>query len=349
LEEIIMTSARLTGLAAAALLGSAGFAHAEGELHIFNWGDYTSPELIQKFEKEHNVKVTITEYDSNETALEKVRAGNHGFDIVVPSANYVPIWIEEGLLLETRPDQMANFKHVDPRWVNVDWDPGRHYSVPWQWGSAGIVVNKSIYHGDPNTSAIFMNPPAELVGKINVVPEMGDVMALAVMYVGGESCTEDQATLKEARDKLLAARPKWMSMDYDTFDKYDNGELGAGVLWSGGVFRHRLKNPDLVYGYPKEGFPLFMDSVAVLRDAKNVDNAKLFQNFIMAPENAALISAFARFANGIQGSGAYLPDDMKNAPEVNIPAEFAGKGVLNQACPPEVQEKYTAIWQELTE
>jgi spermidine/putrescine transport system substrate-binding protein len=115
-----MTSTRLIGLAAATLLGSAGFAHADGKLHIFNWGEYTSPELIEKFEKEHGVEVTITEADSNETALAKVRAGGHGFDIVVPSANYVPIWIEEGLLLETRPDQMSNFKHVDPRWVNVE-------------------------------------------------------------------------------------------------------------------------------------------------------------------------------------------------------------------------------------
>jgi spermidine/putrescine transport system substrate-binding protein len=345
----IMKSARLLGLAMATLLGSVSFAHADGELHIFNWGDYTSPELIEKFEKEHNVKVTLTDYDSNETALAKVKEGGHGFDIVVPSANYMPIWIKDGLLLETRPDQMSNFKHIDPRWVDVDWDPGRRYSVPWQWGSAGIIVNKSVYPGDPNTSAIFMDPPAELVGKINVVPEKGDVMALAVMYVGGKPCTDDEAILKEVRDKLLGARPKWMSMDFETSEKYEHGEVGAGVTWSGAAFRSRLKNPDLVYGYPKEGFPFFMDSVAVLKDAMNVENAKLFQNFIMAPENAALISAFARFANGIQGSDAYLPADMKNAPEVSIPAAFAGKGKFNLTCPPGAQEKYTAIWKELTE
>jgi spermidine/putrescine transport system substrate-binding protein len=344
-----MKSIRMISLAVAGLLGSTGFASAEGELHIFNWGNYTGPELIEKFEKEHDVKVTLTEYQSNEEALEKVRAGDHGFDIVLPSANYMPIWIGEGLLLETRPDQMENFQHVDPRWVDVDWDPGRHYSVPWQWGSAGMIVNKSVYAGDPNTSAIFMDPPAELTGKINVVPEMGDVMALAIMYVGGEPCTGDQATLKEVQDKLLAAKSKWMSMDYNTREKFVNGELAAGVTWSGGAFRTRLENEDIVYGYPKEGFPFFMDSVAVLKDAQNVENAKLFQNFIMAPENAALISAFARFANGIQGSDAYMPEDMKTAPEVNIPAEFAGKGEFIQLCAPEVQEMYTAIWSELTE
>lgn len=120
-------------LAGAAMIACAGAAHAEGELNIYNWGNYTSPDVVKKFEQKYNVKVTITDYDSNDTALAKVRAGGSGFDMVVPSGNYMPIFIKEGLLLETRPDQMENFKNVDPMWVNVDYDPGRHYSVPWQW------------------------------------------------------------------------------------------------------------------------------------------------------------------------------------------------------------------------
>ncbi|MCX7347439.1 MAG: extracellular solute-binding protein, partial [Alphaproteobacteria bacterium] len=141
---------------AASMLAVAGPAAAEGELNIFNWGDYTSPELIKKFEQTYNVKVTITDYDSNDTALAKVRAGGHGFDIVVPSNGVVPIWISEGLVLETRPDQMENFKHVDPKWVNVDFDPGRKYSVPWQWGTTGTYALKNVYSGDINTSAIWL-------------------------------------------------------------------------------------------------------------------------------------------------------------------------------------------------
>jgi len=110
-----MKCSLLGAVAGLALAVSAGSALADGELQIFNWGDYTNPDLIKKFEEKYNVKVTVTDYDSNDTALAKIRAGGHGFDIVVPSASFVPVWIKDGLLLESRPDQMENFKNMDPK------------------------------------------------------------------------------------------------------------------------------------------------------------------------------------------------------------------------------------------
>jgi spermidine/putrescine transport system substrate-binding protein len=334
-------------LTLAALLAGTTLASADGVLNLYNWGNYTSPKLIEKFEKAHDVKVTITDYDSNTTALTKIEAGGHGFDIVVPSANYIPIFAGKGLLMELDPAEFPNFGNIDPDWVDVPWDKGRKHSVPWQWGSTGVAVNTRAYSGNPNTSAIFLDPPAELVGKVNVVPEMSDVIGLATLYVGGEPCTEDLDTLRKVRDTLMAAKPKWLSMDYGTTEKLSNNEWMASVNWNGSTFRARKNNPDIVYGYPQEGYVMWMDSAAILKDAKNVENAKLFLNFIMEPENAALISEFAGYANGIAGSEAFMPEEMKTAPEIVTPKELRGAGVFLPTCGPEAKRLQTAIWTEL--
>ena len=332
--------------AAALLLGSTA-AFAEGELFLYNWGNYTSPEMVKKFEEKYGVKVTITDFDSNDTALAKVEAGASGFDLVVPSAGFVKIFHEKGLSQELDLSRLPNHKNIAPEWLNVDWDPGRTLSVPFQWGSTGVSVNTKVYGGDINTSAIFMDPPPELEGKINVIPEMGDVLALATMYVGGEVCSEDPEVMKKVRDALLAAKPKWLSMDYSTIEKMTNNDYAATVDWNGSAMRARLGNPDVAYGYPKEGYGLWMDNVVLLKDAKNVENAYLFMDFIMEPENAAALSAFARYGNGITGSDVFMPEDMKTAPEIVTPAEYVANGDFVVACSGKALEYQTAIWTEL--
>ena len=333
--------------ATALLLAGTSLASAEGVLNLYNWGNYTSPELLAKFEAETGIKVTVTDYDSNDTALAKIEAGGHGFDLVVPSANYISIFREKGLIAELDLSKIPNHASIAPEWMNVTWDEGRKWSIPWQWGTTGVGVNTKVYGGDINTSAIWLDPPEELKGKVNVTPEMMDVVNLAVMYVGGEPCTEDTEVLKKARDKLVAAKPFWMSMDYGMEDKMATGDVPASVYWNGAIMRARLKNPDVAYGYPKEGYIVWMDSVALLSDAQNVDNAYAFLNFITVPENAAMISAFARYANGIAGSDAFMPDDMKTAPEVVVPEEFKAAGHFLPTCSPKAQEYMTAIWTEL--
>ncbi|MBL8561454.1 MAG: extracellular solute-binding protein [Gemmobacter sp.] len=333
--------------ATALLLASTGLASAEGVLQLYNWGNYTNPELLAKFEKETGIKVTVTDYDSNDTALAKIEAGGHGFDLVVPSANYVPIWVEKGLVVELDTAKLANKGNIAPEWADVAWDPGRKFSIPWQWGSTGVAVNTKVYGGDINTSSVWLEVPAELKGKINVVPEMNDIVAMATMWAGGAPCSEDTEVLKKARDALIAAKPDWISMDYGATEKLSNNDWAGSVNWNGSSMRARVANPDVAYGYPKEGYPLFMDSAMLLKDAQNVEEAYKFLDFIMVPENAALISAFARYANGIAGSEAFMPEDMKTAPEVVIPAEFKDKGVFLPTCTGKAQEYVTAIWTEL--
>ena len=141
-----MSRKLMAAVSTAALLWAVP-ALADGELHIYNWGDYTNPKLIEKFEKQYNVKVTLDDYDSNETMLSKVRAGNSGYDIVVPSDYTVKIMIDEGLLEKTEPNAMSNFKNLDPRFVGIYWDNGRHYTVPWQFGTTTFEVDTDEVQG----------------------------------------------------------------------------------------------------------------------------------------------------------------------------------------------------------
>ena len=333
--------------ATALLLASSALAQAEGTLQLFNWGNYTSPELLAKFEAETGIKVTVTDYDSNDAALAKIEAGGHGFDLVVPTHQYVQIFAEKGLIVPLDLSKIPNHANIAPEWMDVTWDPGRTLTIPWQWGTTGIAVDTAIYSGDINTSDIFLNVPPELVGKINVVPEMNDIVNLAVMWAGGEACSEDPAVLKKARDALLAAKPNWISMDYGATEKMSSGEWKASVNWNGSTMRIRNALSTVAYGYPKEGYPVWMDSVALLADAQNVEEAYQFLNFIALPENAGMISAFARYANGITGSEPFMPEDMKTAPEVVIPEEHKAAGVFIPTCSPKAQEYMTAIWTEL--
>jgi spermidine/putrescine transport system substrate-binding protein len=317
------------------------------ELQLYNWGDYTSPEMIAAFEAETGIDVTITDFDSNDTALAKIQAGGHGFDLAVPSASFVPVYKELGLIQELDHARLPHFSNIDPRWMDVAWDPGRTSSIPWLWGTTGVAVNTSAYSGDINTSDIFLNPPPELAGRINVVPEMIDVMALAIMHEGGEACTEDLDVLRRVRDLLMAAKPSWVAMDYGVHEKMAANDYMASVTWNGSAMRARLDNPDVAYGYPVEGYPIFMDNVVLLADAQNVDEAYAFLDFILRPENAAMNSAFAKYANGVTGSEAFFPEDMQGAPEVTIPDDLQAAGEFWPTCPASATELYSRIWTEL--
>ncbi|WP_224380184.1 extracellular solute-binding protein [Roseovarius carneus] len=342
-----MTKTKLKmATALAAGLGLAGPALAEGELNIYNWGNYTNPELIEKFEAEFGIEVNLDGYDSNETMLAKVREGNTGYDIVVPGDSTVQIMIGLDMLAEIKPNEMENFKHMDPKWVDVWWDPGRNYSVPWQWGTTSFTVDTEVYTGDINTLALMFDPPEELKGRINMLNDMNDVINAGLRFRGYERCNQNPDELRDVTEMLIAAKENWRTMDYSTIEKLTSGDVDLSQNWNGAAMRAREQRPTLQYAYPVEGFTGWMDNVAVLKDAPNMDNAKLFVNFIMAPENAAMISNFARYANGIMGSEEFMDAEMLSAPEIVMPADAPTPDFV-KPCAQEVTDLYNRIWTRL--
>jgi spermidine/putrescine transport system substrate-binding protein len=342
---------RPTTIASLAILavGLSGPALAAGKLNIYNWGNYTNPELIEKFQQAHDVEVTLDSYDSNEDMLAKVQAGATGYDIVVPGDYMVAIMLQEDLLEKVEPNKMENFEHVEPRWADVYWDPGRQYTVPWQWGTTGFTVDTTVYQGDDiDTLALMFDPPPELQGRINMLNDMTDVLNAGLRYLGYPRCNGNTEQLRELTEMLVNAKQYWRTMDYATIEKLTSGDVDLSQTWNGAALRARLQRPALKYAYPKEGFPGWMDNVAVLKGAPNIENAKLFMNFIMDPENAALISNFARYDNGIAGSEAFMDKEIIGAPEIIMPAD-APEPEFVPACSQEVTELYNRIWTRLKE
>ena len=338
---------RLAWATIACVLLAPASVSAEGVLNIYNWGNYTSLEMIAKFEAEHDVKVTLTDYDSSDAALAKVRAGGHGFDIAIIGANFLPIWAEEGLLMESNPTALENFSNIEERWVNQPYDPGNRYSVPWNWGLTGVLVDTAVYDGDIDTMSIILDPPPELQGRIAVLPDMNDVIYSTIRYLGGEQCTGDIDLLRQVRDKLIEAKEHWVAIDFGVVEKMAARDYAAAFFYNGAAMRARESNPTVRFGYPVEGFPFYMDSAAILATAKNVENAKLFMSFILEPENAAMLSNYTRSSNAIKGSDAFMDASMRDAPELQVPDQALASGEFLRPCPPEVNDIYTQIWTEV--
>ncbi len=343
MKRFLSTILATTAIAGMAMTSSAS---AAGDLYIYTWGEYTPPELVKKFEKAHNVKVHIDTYDSNETMLAKLKAGASGYDIVVPGDYMIAILIKEGLLAKTEPNKMANYKNVEEKWRDVYWDPGRHYSVPWAWGTTSLVVDTAKIKGDPNTLAHLFNPGDGAKGKINMLKDVNDVLNAGLRYLGLPRCNDKPEDLKKLLALLLKQKEWVKSYNSETKELLISGEATVSMSWNGYAMRARQDKPTLVYAYPKEGYTGWMDNLAIPKTAPNIDNAKLFLNFMMDPENAAMVSNYAKYSNGIKGSGEFMDAKLAKAPEINLPTDAPAPEFV-PPCGPKVVKLYDRIWTKL--
>ena len=207
-------------------------------------------------------------------------------------------------------------------------------------------MDTAIYGGDINTLELIFNPPAELQGRINMLNDMNDVINAGLRYQGYDRCNSNPDEMKATLELLLKAKEHWRTMDYSVIEKLTSGDVDLSQSWNGAAMRARADREGLAYAYPKEGFTGWMDNVAVLADAPNMDNAKIFMNFMMDPENAAMTSNFARYANGIIGSDAHMDPAMLSAPEIVMPANAPTPDFV-KPCSQEVVGLYNKVWTRL--
>ena len=337
---------RLLGLSSAVVLAAgwgASQAVAEGELNFYTWADYTSPELIERFEDETGIKVNIDTFASNEDLLAKMMAGATGYDIIVPGDYLVEILIKEDLLLKVEPNQLPNFKNVEQRWVDVYWDPGRHYSIPWMWGTTSFTVNTDVYDGDIHTLAVLFDPPDVLKGRINMFQDSVEVINMALRYLGFPRCNANPEEMRQVQELLLRQKEWVRSYSMDPKELIVSGEVDATMNWDGYAIRTRMEKPSVAFSHPREGYTGWMDNLAVPRGASNIENAMLFMDFMMVPENIALESNYAGVNGGIEGAARYFDPELATAPELNAP-EGTPDPEFVPACDDEVVRLYDRVW-----
>ena len=335
-----------TAAACALLVGASSGAHAAGDLFIYNWTDYTAPDVIAKFQKETGIKVTVDTYDSNETLLAKLKSGSAGYDIVVVSSDFVPIFAKEGLIQKIDAAKLPGFANIDAQWRGPVWDKDNAYTVPYDWGVTSFAVNTKVVKDAPNTLKTLFEPPAEAKGKVGMLGAPSEVISLAEIYLGMEPCQTDAGNMKKVSDLLERQAPDVKLYNSDgIIDRLASNETVIHQMWNGDAARARATDPDVKFIFPTEGVVGWMDNIAVPTGAKDPENAKLFVQFMLKPENSALSSNFTHYASAIAGKEAFYDPSMNDAPELQVPE--GTKIVFTPTCPEAATKLMDRVWTKL--
>jgi spermidine/putrescine transport system substrate-binding protein len=335
--------------AAMLLLVPALSAAKANELFVYNWSNYFPPDLIEKFEQETGIKVTLDTYASNDDLLAKLQAGAAGYDVAFPSDYMVEIMINDGLLQKIDAASMENFKHVAAPHDAPYYDPERAYSAPYMWGTTGLAYDSARVDADlEQTWKEFFEPRDSLKGQIAALNSQAEMYSAAAYYLGIDDCTEDPAEAQQILDLLKAQKPHLaMYSSTGTIDRMIAGEVVMHHMWNGAAHRVKKEKSSVNYLYPKEGVPFWADNMVVPKDAPNVENAKTFINWMLDPKNAAAASNYTGYMNAINGSSEYLDDTLKADPAVNMPPEFANRLVMSPSCSTKARELRDKVWTSL--
>jgi len=346
----------------ALLVASPALAQEEAVLNVYNWSDYIAEDTIANFEARTGIKVNYDVYDTNEIVDAKLLAGNSGYDIVVPSGNFIERQIQAGLILPLDKSRLTNLGNLDPAVMATATaqDPDNAHAVPYMINTIGYGYNtakvaEALGDSAPTDSwdLIFKPEYAEKLAScgISLLDSPSEVTGIALHYLGLDPNSESAADLAKAEELLTSIKPYiryFHSSQY--IDDLGNGEICVALGYSGDIFiaadaaAAADQGVEVQYVIPKEGAATLFDFLAIPVDAPHPGNAHAFINYILEPEVVAAITNYVFYANPNLPAIEFVDDEVKSNPGIYPPAETIAKAFVLGAHSPDYEELLTRTW-----
>ncbi|MFZ9520695.1 MAG: polyamine ABC transporter substrate-binding protein [Silvanigrellaceae bacterium] len=284
-------------------------------LHIYVWTDYIDKDVIKEFEAKYNVKVVEENFPSNEVMISKLKAGGGGFDLIVPSDYMISSMVQDNLLLKLPKDKIPNLANLGERFQKVDYDPSLEYTVPYMWGTTGIAYNSKVVSNPPKSwKQFFDSSVVQSAGKrISLLDDPREVIGAALKANGLSLNSTVTDELNQAKRKILELKPLISRFDTMSYkDLLASGDLWIAQAYSGDVVKMQATNPELKYVIPEDGATLWVDNLAIPKDAPNPEVAADFINFVMIPEVNKKIAMSIHYATTNEPARKLLPETELN-------------------------------------
>jgi spermidine/putrescine transport system substrate-binding protein len=305
------------------LLTAGCAAKAQKTLYVYNWGDYIEADengvsqVIKEFEQETGIKVTYQTFGENEEMYAKIKGGGSQYDIVVPSDYMVERMANQGLLAEIDRSKLKNIGNIDPDFQKPAFDPDGKFSVPYMWGTVGIVYNKAMVTEPVESWSVLWDKKYEK--KIIMYDSSRDTLACALIYKGFKPNTKDENELKQAEQALIEQKPLVLSYSRDDIrDKMLQGEAALAVVYSGDavLMEQQAEENGKEFGYsiPKEGSNIWMDCLCILKSSQHKEEALQFIDFLCRPEISARNAEYIGYAPPEKAAYELLSEDLRAIP-----------------------------------
>lgn len=295
-------------------------AHAAGEeITVYNWGQYISDgtddslDVIAAFEEATGIKVHYMTFDSNESMYTKLKTGGASYDVIIPSDYMVAKLIEEDMLEPLDFANIPNYAYIDEAFRDQAYDPENLYSVPYTWGTVGLIYNRN-YVSDEDAESWSCLWNSKYAGKLLMFDNPRDAFAIAQSLLGYGMNTEDFNELKNCADLLAQQKPVLQGWVMDQiFDKMERGEAWAAPYYAGDYLTMVEENPDLGFSHPKEGFNIFIDALCIPKGCKNKSGAEAFINFLCDPEVSAANLDYIGYSTPETAAKEYLDEEITSS------------------------------------